>query len=67
MTLLAHDTADWVSPESVDNDLAAQHSNTWIVFAVLPDWAVLNLIVQVNIGLDGWTGFGQVWAQVGVF
>ncbi len=26
--------------------------------SVLPDWAVLNLIVRVNIGLGGWTKFG---------
>ncbi len=35
--------------------------------AVLPDWAVLNLIVRVNIGLGGWTKFGLVWGQFGGF
>ncbi len=28
--------------------------------SVLPDWAVLNLIVRVNIGLGGWTSLGSV-------
>ncbi len=35
--------------------------------AVLPDWAVLNLIVRVNIGLGGWTKFGLIFGQSGGF
>ncbi len=35
--------------------------------SVLPDWAVLNLIVRVNIGLGGWTKFGLVFGQFGGF
>ncbi len=34
MTSLPHGTADWFSPVSVANELAAQHSNKGIVFAV---------------------------------
>ncbi len=34
MTSLSNGTADWFSPVSVANELAAQHSNTWLVFAV---------------------------------
>lgn len=36
-------------------------------WTVLPDWAVLNLIVRVNIGLAGWTKFGLGWGQFGSF
>ncbi len=32
-----------------------------------PNWAVLNLIVRVNIGLGGWTKFGLVFGQFGGF
>ncbi len=38
-----------------------------IAHSVLPDWAVLNLIVWVNIGLGGWTKFGLVFGQFGGF
>ncbi len=34
MTSLSHGTADWFSPESVANELAAQHSNIWLVLTV---------------------------------
>ncbi len=34
MTLLQYGTADWFSPVSVANELAAQDSNTWLMFAV---------------------------------
>ncbi len=40
---------------------------TYSVHKVLPDWAVLNLIVLVNIGLGGWTKFGLVFGQFGDF
>ncbi len=36
-------------------------------WSVLPDWAGLNLIVRVNIGLGGWTKFGLVFGQFGGF
>ncbi len=39
----------------------------WALQTVLPDWAVLYLIVQGNIGLGGWTKFGLVWGQFGSF
>ncbi len=32
-----------------------------------PNWAVLNLIVRVNIGLGGYTKFGLVFGQFGGF
>ncbi len=32
-----------------------------------PNWAVLNLIVRVNIGLGGWTKIGLVFGQFGGF
>ncbi len=32
-----------------------------------PNWAVLNLIVRVNIGLGRWTKFGLVFGQFGGF
>ncbi len=38
-----------------------------ILQSMLPDWAVLNFIVRVNIGLGEWTQFGQVWSQFGGF
>ncbi len=34
MSSLSHDTADWFSPVSVANELTAQYSNTWLLFAV---------------------------------
>ncbi len=34
ITSLSHGTADWSSPVSVANELTAQHSNIWLVFAV---------------------------------
>ncbi len=34
MTSLSHVTADWFSSVLVANELAAQHSYTWLVFAV---------------------------------
>ncbi len=34
MTSLSRGTADWFSPVSVANELAAQHSNTWVVLSV---------------------------------
>ncbi len=34
LTSLPHSTADWFSPVSVANELAGQHSNTWLVIAV---------------------------------
>ncbi len=34
MTSLSYGTDDWFSPVSVANELAAQHSNIWLVFAV---------------------------------
>ncbi len=34
MTSLSHGTADWFSPESVANELSAQHSNIWLVLVV---------------------------------
>jgi len=37
------------------------------LWAGLPDWAVVNLIVRVNIELGGWTKFGLVWGQFGGF
>ncbi len=35
--------------------------------SLLPNFAVLNLIVRVNMGLSGWTQFGLVWGQFGGF
>ncbi len=34
MTSLSHGTADWFCPVSVANELTAQYSNTWLLFAV---------------------------------
>ncbi len=34
ITSLSHGTTNWFSPVSVANELAAQHSNTWLVLAV---------------------------------
>ncbi len=34
MTSSSHVTADWSSPVSVANELAAQHSNAWLVLAL---------------------------------
>ncbi len=34
MTSISHGTADWFSPVSVANELTAQYSNTWLLFAV---------------------------------
>ncbi len=34
LTSLSHGTADWFSPVSVANELAAQHLNIWLVLAV---------------------------------
>ncbi len=34
MTSSSHGTADWFSPVSVANELTAQYSNTWLLFAV---------------------------------
>ncbi len=58
MTSLSHGTADWLSPVSVANELAAQHSNIWLVLAV----AVFS-VLQKPSTFPSSTCIGLLWGD----